>query len=150
MENAGIISGYKDGTFMPSRSITRAEFAAIASRFDKLDEQTNDMFTDINGHWAEKYIVSAANKGWIKGYPDRTFRPNQYITRAEAMAFINSVLNRKVKAEDIHKNTKHWPDNKPGKWYYTDVLEATNHHEYSRNEDGSEVWNAIRPHHIYP
>ncbi|GAC42003.1 S-layer homology domain-containing protein [Paenibacillus popilliae] len=150
MERVGIITGYQDGTFKPGQSITRAEFAAIASRFDKLNNQANDMFADISGHWAEKYIVSAANKGWIKGYPDDTFKPNQYITRAEAMAFINSVLNRKVKAADIHADAKQWPDNKPGKWYYSDVLEATNHHEYSRSEDGYESWDSIQPDQVYP
>ncbi|WP_213470971.1 MucBP domain-containing protein [Paenibacillus dendritiformis] len=150
MERAGIITGYQDGTFKPGQSITRAEFAAIASRFDKLNDQANGMFSDISGHWAEKYIVSAANKGWIKGYPDGTFKPNQYITRAEAMAFINSVLNRKVKAADIHDDAKQWPDNKPGKWYYTDVLEATNHHEYSRSENGYETWDSIQPDRVYP
>ncbi|GIO32661.1 MULTISPECIES: MucBP domain-containing protein [Paenibacillus] len=150
MENAGIITGYPDGTFKPGRSITRAEFAAIASRFDDLDQQENATFSDIKGHWAEKYIVSAANKGWIKGYPDGTFKPDQYITRAEAMAFINSVLNRKVKAEGIHKAAKAWPDNTPNKWYYADVLEATNNHDYSRNADGAETWEQVKPDRVYP
>ncbi|WP_230193390.1 MucBP domain-containing protein, partial [Paenibacillus sp. CECT 9249] len=150
MENAGIVTGYPDGTFKPEQFITRAEFAAIASRFDKLDERTNDMFTDVAGHWAEKYIASAANKGWIKGYPDNTFRPNQYITRAEAMAFINSVLNRLVKKDDIHADAKTWPDNTPDKWYYEHVQEATNHHEYSRKENGFEIWEQVKPDRIYP
>ncbi|BFH11640.1 hypothetical protein J6TS7_07400 [Paenibacillus dendritiformis] len=108
------------------------------------------MFTDISRHWAEKYIVSAANKGWIKGYPDGTFKPNQYISRVEAMSFINNVLNRKVKTDGIHKDAKQWPDNTPDKWYYTDVLEATNHHEYHRDEDGFEVWDQVRPNQVYP
>lgn len=150
MENAGIITGYPDGTFKPERQITRAEFAAIASRFDNLDEQENSMFSDIKGHWAEKYIVSAANKGWIKGYLDGKFKPDQYITRAEAMAFINSVLNRKVKADGIHEDAKKWPDNTPNKWYYTDVLEATNNHDYSRNTDNSETWDQVKPDRVYP
>ncbi|WP_218030533.1 MucBP domain-containing protein, partial [Paenibacillus chibensis] len=150
MENAGIITGYPDGTFKPERQITRAEFAAIASRFDNLDEQENSMFSDIKGHWAEKYIVSAANKGWIKGYLDGKFKPDQYITRAEAMAFINSVLNRKVKADGIHEDAKKWPDNTPNKWYYTDVLEATNNHDYSRNTDNSETWEQVKPDRVYP
>ncbi|CAH8711759.1 DUF5057 domain-containing protein [Paenibacillus thiaminolyticus] len=150
LEDAGMITGYPDGTFKPGNFITRAEFAAIASRFDQLNDQANDMFSDVFGHWAEKYIVSAANKGWIKGYPDGTFKPNQYITRAEAMAFINGMLNRKVKANDIHEHAKQWPDNKPGKWYYTHVLEATNYHDYSRNEDGYEVWQAVHPDRIHP
>ncbi|MCM3703188.1 S-layer homology domain-containing protein, partial [Paenibacillus macerans] len=150
MENAAIITGYPDDTFKPGQYITRAEFAAIASRFDKLDERSNDMFTDITGHWAEKYIASAANKGWIKGYADGTFKPDQYITRAEAAKFINSVLNRKVDKDGIHKDTKQWPDNITSMWYYYDILEATNHHEYSRNESGVEVWEEVKPGRVYP
>ncbi|OAB31908.1 MucBP domain-containing protein [Paenibacillus macquariensis] len=150
MENAGIITGYQDGTFKPGQQITRAEFAAIASRFDNLNEQENTLFSDIKDHWAAKYIVSAANKGWIKGYPDGQFKPNQYITRAEAMAFINSVLNRKVKAEGIHEDAKKWPDNTTDKWYYTDVLEATNYHDYSGIETGNETWDQVNPDRVYP
>ncbi|WP_187375131.1 S-layer homology domain-containing protein, partial [Paenibacillus antibioticophila] len=151
MENAGIITGYLDGTFKPGQYITRSEFAAIASRFDQLDERVNDMFSDITGHWAEKYIVSAANKGWIKGYVDGTFKPDQYITRAEAAAFINGVLNRKVNHEGIHEDAKEWPDNIVGKWYYYDILEATNHHEYTREEDSdTEVWEEVLPNRVYP
>ncbi|MBU5672042.1 S-layer homology domain-containing protein [Paenibacillus brevis] len=151
MENAGIITGYLDGTFKPGQYITRSEFAAIASRFDQLDERVNDMFSDITGHWAEKYIVSAANKGWIKGYVDGTFKPDQYITRAEAASFINSVLNRKVNHEGIHEDAKEWPDNIVGKWYYYDILEATNHHEYIREEDSdAEVWEEVLPNRVYP
>lgn len=151
MENAGVITGYPDGTFKPGQYITRAEFAAIASRFDKLDERANDSFTDITGHWAEKYIASAANKGWIKGYTDGTFKPNQYITRAEAAAFINSVLNRKVDKDGIHEDAKMWPDNVYGKWYYYDILEATNHHDYSREEEAEvEVWEEVLPNRVYP
>ncbi|WP_442601526.1 MucBP domain-containing protein [Paenibacillus sp. KN14-4R] len=149
MSNAGVISGYPGGIFKPGTQITRAEFATIASKFDKLDERDNDSFTDITGHWAEKYIASAANKGWIKGYDDKTFKPDQYITRAEAMAFINSVLNRKVKNEGIHQNAKKWPDNLVDKWYYRDVQEATNNHDYTRDND-SEVWKEIKPDRIYP
>ncbi|ANS76225.1 hypothetical protein AWM70_17915 [Paenibacillus yonginensis] len=151
MQNAGIITGYLNGSFKPGQAITRAEFAAIASRFDNLDEQDNDSFSDISGHWAEKYIVSAANKGWIKGYPDGTFKPDQYITRAEAMAFINSVLNRKVAEEGISADAKMWPDNTPDKWYYEDVIEATNNHDYGRDEEGEwEIWTEVKPAHIYP
>ncbi|WP_339318730.1 MucBP domain-containing protein [Paenibacillus sp. FSL R10-2734] len=150
LANAGVITGYQDGTFDPGQKITRAEFAAIASRFDKLDEKKNDMFSDIKGHWAEKYILSSANKGWIKGYQDGTFKPNQYITRAEAMAFINSVLDRKVKAEGIDEDAKQWPDNSVSKWYYADVMEATTNHLYTRDTDGFETWQEIKPAYVYP
>ncbi|WP_438349829.1 S-layer homology domain-containing protein [Paenibacillus sp. FA6] len=144
------IIGYPDGTFAPERPITRAEFATIASRFDKLDERTNDLFTDISGHWAERYIASSANKGWINGYADKTFRPDQYITRAEAMTLINSVLDRHVQTKDIHKDAKQWPDNKPEQWYYRDVLEATNYHDYSKKDKETEIWLKILPHRVYP
>ncbi|MFD1268350.1 S-layer homology domain-containing protein [Paenibacillus motobuensis] len=150
MANAGIITGYPDGSFRPGQAITRAEFAAIAARFDKLDERESGLFTDISGHWAEKYILSAGNKGWIKGYTDGTFRPNQYITRAEAMSFINSVLNRKVKESGIHKDAKKWPDNPATSWYYEDVIEATNNHDYSRDTDDYETWEQLKPHRVEP
>ncbi|HEY4391974.1 MAG TPA: S-layer homology domain-containing protein [Paenibacillus sp.] len=150
MANAGIITGYPDGTFRPGQAITRAEFAAIAARFDKLDERESGLFTDISGHWAEKYILSAGNKGWIKGYTDGTFKPNQYITRAEAMSFINSVLNRKVKESGILEDAKKWPDNPATSWYYEDVIEATNNHDYSRNADGYETWEQLKPHRVEP
>ncbi|WMT40826.1 S-layer homology domain-containing protein [Paenibacillus sp. D2_2] len=150
MVNAGIITGYPDGTFKPGQPITRAEFAAIAARFDKLDDRKSGLFTDISGHWAEKYILSAGNKGWIKGYTDGTFKPNQYITRAEAMSFINSVLNRKVKESGILEDAKKWPDNPATSWYYEDVIEATNNHDYSRNADGYETWEQLKPHRVEP
>ena len=75
--NAGIITGYPDGTFRPSDPITRAEFATIAAKFDDLDLGSASAFTDIFGHWAADYITSSENKGWIKGYPDMTFKPEQ-------------------------------------------------------------------------
>jgi len=150
MANAGIITGYPDGSFRPGQAITRAEFAAIAARFDKLDERESGLFTDISGHWAEKYILSAGNKGWIKGYTDGTFKPNQYITRAEAMSFINSVLNRKVKESGLPEDAKKWPDNPATSWYYEDVIEATNNHDYSRNADGYETWEQLKPHRVEP
>lgn len=150
MENAGIITGYADGLYRPEQPITRAEFAAIASRFDNLDLQENNTFSDIKGTWAEKYIVSAANKGWINGYMDGTFKPDQFITRAEAMKLINSELGRKVGKEGIAKGAKVWPDNLPAAWYYADVVEATNYHHYSRKEDHSETWSEVLPDRIYP
>lgn len=150
MSKAKVISGYPDGTFAPGRPITRAEFATIASKFDKLDERTNDLFTDISGHWAEKYIASSTNKGWIKGYADKTFRPDQYITRAEAMTLINRVLDRQVQTKDIHKDAMQWPDNKPEHWYYRDVLEATNYHDYSKKDKETEIWLKILPHSVFP
>lgn len=145
LANAGIISGYKEGTFKPGQTITRAEFAAIASRFDTVSENVTNPFTDTEGHWAEQLISNAADKGWVGGYPDSTFRPSNAITRAEAMTLINKVLNREVDKDGLLADAKQWPDNQEGKWYYYQVLEATNSHDYERRSADSYVenWTAI-------
>lgn len=100
MAKLKIITGYPDGTFRPDAPVTRAEFAAIAARFDEKSARTTASFRDIYGHWAERYISRSAELGWIRGYTDNTFRPDQSITRAEAMALINRVLNRNPESKD--------------------------------------------------
>lgn len=145
MKNGGFINGYEDGTFRPGRNITRAEFATIASSLDETSENTTHSFSDISGHWAEDYIVDAVAKGWIAGYEDGTFRPEQNITRAEAMTIINRMLNRFVNEEGIHKDAVLWPDNTKDSWYYYAVEEATNSHDYERQSDGVyETWIAVK------
>ena len=145
MAAMGIIGGYPDGLFHGTDNITRAEFAAICARFDKNTKNTKADFSDISGHWAELDIAIAANNGWIMGYPDGTFRPNQTITRAEAMALINRVLARIPEGpQDLLDGMKTWPDNmNTGKWYYIPVQEATNSHDYERKANGSEKWTAL-------
>lgn len=144
MENGNFVSGYEDGTFRPNGYITRAELATIISNFDDLEPATENKFADVKGHWAEAYINSAAEKGWLSGYEDGLFRPNQLITRAETMSMINRVLNRSVDADGLHKDAKQWQDNPAGKWYYYAVLEATNPHEYERKDTKDvESWTAI-------
>lgn len=138
-----IIMGYPNGTFMPSKYITRAELAVIASRFDKLSEIKTNKFSDITIHWAEKAINSAADKGWVHGYPDGTYKPNQYITRAEFMALVNNVLNRKVHLEQILPNSRKFPDLVVGTWYYETVQEAINSHLYELMADDYEEWTEI-------
>ena len=102
LSSMGIVKGNPDGTFDPDAPITRAEFAAIAARFDDKNTNNTSNFSDIASHWAKDEIGVAANKGWINGYPDSTFRPDQYITRAEAMTLVNRVLNRlPEKSEDL-------------------------------------------------
>ena len=145
MAAMGIIGGYPDGLFHGTDNITRAEFAAICARFDKNTENTKADFSDISGHWAELDIAIAANNGWIMGYPDGTFRPNQTITRAEAMALINRVLARIPESpQDLLDGMKTWPDNmNTDKWYYIPVQEATNSHDFERKANGSEKWTAL-------
>jgi len=142
--NGKIVSGYPDGEFKPGNYITRAEFAAIVSKFDNLSYSGADQFNDISGHWAANYINSAALKGWINGYPDGSFHPDAYITRAEAITLINAVLGRQVDKDGLIPEAKYWSDNKADKWYYEAVMEATNSHDYERkSETDAETWTAI-------
>ena len=147
--NAGIIAGYPDGTFQPNNYITRAEFATIAARFLSEEYVGPDLFTDISGHWAAEYINRAANAGWINGYPDGSFRPNAYITRAEAMTLVNSMLGRMPHKDHMLENMVKWPDNPEAAWYYEAVQEATNGHDYDWYEEEDqlfyEIWTALQP-----
>lgn len=131
MPTGKYVMGYPDGSFGANRNITRAEFVAIAARFMNAKDGTVT-FSDVSTtNWAYQYISTAVSYGWIEGYEDGTFRPNQPITRAEAMTIINRMLNRGVDANGLMEGFKDWPDNVKGAWYYFDVLEATNDHEYT-------------------
>ena len=146
LSSMGIVKGHNDGTFAPNAPITRAEFAAIAARFDDKNTDTSSKFTDIASHWAKNEIGIAANKGWINGYPDGTFRPNQYITRAEAMTLVNRVLNRLPEnSSDLLDSMIKWPDNSDAsQWFYLAVQEATNSHYYKTKENKFEKWTELR------
>ncbi len=146
LSNGNIVEGYLDGSFKPKKPITRAELATIASKFDKLIYAETNSFSDIDNHWAIKYINSAAIKGWVKGYPDGTFRPDEYITRAEFVTLVNNVLGRRIHKENILEGIKVFPDLLDTMWYYEAMIEATNSHLYKRLEDSSELWIEI----IYP
>ena len=138
LTNAGVINGYTDGTFRPNAPITRAELATIIARFAKLDVNTKT-FSDITGHWAQKNIELAVGNGWINGYDDGTFRPNNNITRAETFAMINRVLDRQTESVSNLLPTSDmnmWSDNmNENAWYYKDVQEATNYHKCDRVGD---------------
>ena len=142
MTGLGIVQGRSATTFDPKAPITRAQFAAICARFDTGVSSGSRTFSDISGHWAEKYIERAAELGWIQGFADGTFRPDTYITRAQAMTMINRVLNRTPEdEEDLLKGMKVWPDCNPGDWFYLAVQEATNSHDYK--DRGGEVWTKL-------
>lgn len=147
MSALGVITGYPDGTFKPNKPITRAEFAAIAARFDETQSGKSATFSDVIGHWAAKEIGIAYYNDWIKGYPDGTFKPDQNITRAEAMTLINRVLERKPESPaDLLTNMNKWTDNMDtSKWYYLDVQEATNSHGYTRKTFNYELWRQMLP-----
>ena len=147
LSKMGIIKGYEDGSFKPNDPISRAEFAAIAARFDPDGDKTPASFFDVTSHWAKDEISIAANHGWIKGYEDGSFKPDQKITRAETMTLVNRVLNRLPEAkDDLHKDMKTWVDNMDETaWYYLAVQEATNSH-YFKNKTGTkfEQWTELR------
>ena len=147
LSSMGIITGYPDGTFRPNAAITRAEFAAIAARFDNDGDKTAAKFSDIANHWAKDEISIAYNNDWITGYPDGTFGPQRDITHAETMTLVNRVLNRQPETEDdLLPNMTVWTDNaNPKAWYYLAVQEATNSHYYKfKTNSQYEKWTELR------
>ncbi|MCD8036239.1 MAG: S-layer homology domain-containing protein [Clostridiales bacterium] len=150
MTNAGILHGDANAnTYRPDDNITRAEFATIVSFFDEIVYTDEDAFSDISGHWANVYINSAYAKGWVAGYNGK-YNPDTAITRAEAMTLINNVLGREVDEDGLHEDAKQWPDNLEYAWYYYEVLEATNYHEYTRDSlNEAEDWTDILPNKVW-
>lgn len=151
--NAGILSGYEDGSFRPDAAITRAEFAAVATRFIAEDgisvtADRDSSFTDVGDAWYAEAVEVAEIYAIISGYPDGSFRPEKAITRAETCSIINRTLDREFNAEQQSGDLalQNWSDNDPDSWYYYDILEATNSHEYTFVEDSGqlvEVWTEI-------
>ncbi|MBS5595298.1 MAG: S-layer homology domain-containing protein, partial [Clostridiales bacterium] len=144
----GIVSGYPDGSFKPNQAITRAEFASIASRFAELTESKDLSFSDLDAsHWGYKAIRLAASNGWISGYPDNTFRPEQAITRAEVTSITNRMLNRSADLDWINAHNDaviHFSDVSAGAWYFEPVMEATMGHDFTRDKDGkAEKWTGL-------
>ncbi|MDR0469156.1 MAG: S-layer homology domain-containing protein, partial [Peptococcaceae bacterium] len=141
----GILKGYGDGTYKPSQTITRAEFAAIASRFDDPVTDVDNPFIDLPAdHWAYADITTAYIKGWISGYPGGAFKPQDNITRGEVVAIINRVLGRAIAKDDVSANFRTLYSDLPiTHWAFAAVIEASVSHEYERKEDGYEIWIAI-------
>ena len=142
MQQFGIITGYADGSFRPDASVTRAEFAAIASRFETLTEGTKS-FSDVpSSHWAAKYINFAATRGWVNGYADGTFRPNNSITRAEVAAVTCRLLERNADQSYIRSHLSElraFTDVSESHWAYWYTMEAANGHDYTKS-GSSETW----------
>lgn len=128
IEELGAVSGYSDGTFRPDGRITRAEFSVIIARMKAYQEMGgNAGFSDLEGHWAGKYVKFAEEKGWISGYGDGSFRPDAEITRAEAVKIINNVLgikpdkNRMDQSAEQYRQFSDLPKNH---WAYYDITAA--------------------------
>ncbi|RVU53832.1 S-layer homology domain-containing protein, partial [Anaerosphaera multitolerans] len=128
-----IMKGYEDGSFRPNGKISRAEFATVVARYNTLVSM-DSTFEDVKGHWAEKYIGTVANKGWITGYPDGTFGPKNNITREEVVTIINKMLERKVDEEGLNNlEIKTFTDLNSNRWSYYDLIEASISHETIMN-----------------
>ena len=145
LSSIGIISGYEDGTFKPESEITRAEVATIVSKLTS-DKDSSMSFNDIDGHWAEEFILKASGAGWVAGYTDGSFKPDDYITRAEMIFLINVIFNRMPEdGTDLLSGMKTWSDNADEtKWYYLAIQEASNTHEYVIKNNGHERWNLVK------
>ena len=126
--NIGIVEGADEHKFSPDEPVTRAEFAVMAARFADLDYKGGNIFDDVpNGHWAYSYINAAANAGWVKGYPDGSFRPDEPISRAEVVRLVNSVVNRSITLDKLKELGVECPYNDlvENHWGYCDLMEAT-------------------------
>ena len=149
LSDLGIITGYEDGTFRPNASISRAEFVTIATRFFDYAAEYEGTFSDVSySSWYADFVQAAVDMGLVNGYENGTFRPNASITRAEAVAIVNRVLLRRPDADHLLPwsvmNT--FSDNVlESAWYYEDIQEATNSHDYEWLKSGVEDWTEKLP-----
>ncbi|NLY21494.1 MAG: hypothetical protein GXZ08_09460 [Tissierellia bacterium] len=143
LSDRGFIDGYPDGTFRPNVPMTRAEFAAIASRIKNLSGGYTK-FKDVNpNHWAKEYIEALADGGVVKGYEDNQFRPDKYITREEAVTMINRLLDRKLDKDFVNKydvQYTHYKDVNRNRWSFYDIQEASISHNAKMNKYDGERW----------
>ena len=147
LSNKDIIKGYPDGTFKPNKSITRAEFAVIASKYIKNPKTADETFSDVPmNHWAKDAIAMVKAEGWISGYTDGTFKPDAPITRAEAVSIVNRMFDRAADGEFVREHgfeiTK-FGDLNSNHWAYYEMIEATHSHDYERIDKRTERWEKI-------
>lgn len=147
LASIGVIKGVGNDQFAPNRAITRAEFTVIAMRFAELDTSGENIFTDVSADdWFYAQVVGSIKYGWITGYEDGTFRPNNTITRAEVTTIVNRMLGRAADTDyvDGHADElRQFPDVSKTNWAYYDIVEATNAHDYARTNSG-EDWTDLK------
>lgn len=146
MVQAGVITGYGDGTFRPNAPITRGEFAAIATRFLSDPYSLDAPFYDTEGHWAEVYINRAYELGWISGYTGGAFKPDKSITRAEVSAIVNRMLEREADPAYLAAHQAEllkFRDLPATHWAYDHIMEAANGHTYVSAASG-ETWTGLK------
>jgi len=140
-----VLTGYTDGTFRPDAIITRAEFATMTSKFFEVITPVIALnsFTDVDYHWARDYINAAFIGGWIQGYGDGTFRPDNHITRAEAVTLVNRAFGRIPNPATIRNNIGNqliYVDLLPTHWANYGILEASIDHKFKIDDFGNEIW----------
>lgn len=147
LASLGMLGGYPDGTFRPDAPITRAEFAAIALAFAYDPVNASCSYTDVNtAAWYYIYVAQATTYGWIGGYPDGTFRPNNSITRAEVCVIVNNMLGREADQDYIDRSSAalaDFVDLSGSHWAYYTIMEATNTHDYTSTSAG-ETWDNVK------
>jgi hypothetical protein len=140
----GILLGYPDGTFRPNAPVTRAEFSAMISRFFRAFDAAPNNFTDVSAsHWAARYIDMASSRGWVQGYGDGTFRPDNAITRAEVVTLVNRAIDRVPNPATIRDSLDGrmiYTDITPAHWAFYDIMEASIEHTFVRDASGLEIW----------
>lgn len=145
LSSLGMLGGYPDGTFRPDAPITRAEFAAIALAFAYDPASASCSYTDVSANaWYYTYVAQATTYGWIGGYPDGSFRPNNSITRAEVAVIVNNMLGRDADESYINRNADElvsFVDLSKNYWAYYTIMESTNSHDYTASSNG-ESWKA--------
>lgn len=124
LEDAGVVSGYSDGTFKPNSGITRAEFVTLVEKYANLASGGEARFSDVNkGHWAYEYIAAVEQAGYIGGYGDGTFRPDGALTRAEAVTIINAMLGNEAGQTPAGAEMS-FSDVPSSHWAYFEILTA--------------------------
>lgn len=146
LASLGIVTGYGNGKFGPDDSITRAQFTTIAMRFANLDTSGENIFTDVSeDDWFYEFVVGAIKYGWIGGYPDGRFGPNDTITRAQVTTIVNRMLGRSADEDYVERNIEEltrFTDVPDTHWAYYNIMEATNAHDYDRVK-GQENWTRL-------
>ena len=147
LASLGIVQGVGDGLYAPDRPITRAEFTVIAMRFADLDTSGENIFSDVSADdWFYTQVVGSIQYGWIQGYADGTFRPNNTITRAEVTAITNRMLGRAADEDYVDRHAdalRQFPDVSKTHWAYYNIMEATNAHDYGM-DNGVEDWTSLK------
>ena len=135
--------GYDTGLFGPESNVTRAEFTAIAARFAKISTDRTVDFSDVSVNmWYYDAVRTAISYGWVTGYEDGTFRPEQSIARGETATIVNRMLARIPDLNTIDQGAgTRFADVGSGYWDFYEVTEATTNHEYTRSSNTArEVW----------